>query len=132
MRSSNGSKIETMTITTEPEIPENTDVWVTTNGCHITGRTVTTSDTPRSYIMETAIGEICRNRSQLNVNPSTTDSSSRQGEDLHRSQILTCSRTGASISPPERLKAPIHDATCSLQPVACYSVVCIGKVARYE
>ena len=77
---------------------------MTTEGRHIAGRTVTTGHTPRSYIIETARGEIRRKISQLNVYPSTTDNSSRQAEDLHRSQIMTCSRTGTPISPPERLK----------------------------
>ena len=54
-----------------PDIPDNTDVWITTNGQNSTGRTIRRTDAPRSYIVQTSSGELCRNRSQLNVNPST-------------------------------------------------------------
>ena len=68
------------------ELPDDTDVWVTTEGHHTSGRTVSTAAAPRSYIVETPTGEIRRNRSQLNVNPSKTD----------RSPVITRSRTGTS------------------------------------
>ena len=50
-----------------PEIPDDTEVWITTDGRQTAGRTVMTSDTPRSYIIETPSGEIRRNRSHLNT-----------------------------------------------------------------
>ena len=85
-----------------PEIPKDTKVWVTTNGHHTPGTTITNANTPRSYIVETPSGEIRRNRSQLNINPSipprqehpTTNDSQR---------IMTRTQTGTPISPPERL-----------------------------
>ena len=44
-----------------PEIPDNTDVWITTGGQPIAGRTITSADTPRSYIVQTPTGETRRN-----------------------------------------------------------------------
>ena len=55
-----------------PEIPDNTDVWITTGGEPIAGWTVTTADTPRLYIVQTPTGEMRRNRSRLNIAPPTT------------------------------------------------------------
>ena len=95
-----------------PEIPNNTRVWVTTNGHPIAGRTITSSDTPRSYIVETPTGETRRNRIQLNVAPpAMTDhpSGDNRPETSHtterqvRSPIMTRTRTGTTIAPPERL-----------------------------
>ena len=53
------------------EIPDNTDVWITSNGNNIPGKTVRMADTPRSYVVQTPTGELRRNWSQINVNPST-------------------------------------------------------------
>lgn len=98
-----------------PEIPSDTDVWVTTGGHPIPGRTITQSDTPRSYIVETPTGETRRNRSQLNIapppttDPQTTNSQlqpqaeTRTSAGQSRSPIRTRSRTGTHIAPPDRL-----------------------------
>ena len=40
-----------------PEIPNDTDVWVTTGGHPIPGRTIAQSDNPRSYTVQTPTGE---------------------------------------------------------------------------
>ena len=51
-----------------PDIPDVTDVWITTNGQPTTGRTVTTAGTPRSYTVQTRNGHIRRNRtSEVNL-----------------------------------------------------------------
>ena len=84
-----------------PAIPDETNVWVTTDRHQTTGRTVTTANTPRSYIVQTPHGEVRRSRSQLNVNPSTAENSPM--EMGNRSPIMTRSRTGTTISPPDRL-----------------------------
>ena len=50
------------------DIPDNSNVWVTTDGKPTMGRTVNTANTPRSYIVETPLsGEIRRNRVKLIV-----------------------------------------------------------------
>ena len=77
-----------------PYIPDNTDVWITTDGQNTPGRTVRRAEEPRSYIVQTITGEVRRNRSQLNINPSTTTDSS---------PVMTRSRTGTAINPPNRL-----------------------------
>ena len=52
-----------------PDIPIDTDVWITTDGSPTTGRVVAPADAPRSYIVETPSGEVRRNRRQLNIVP---------------------------------------------------------------
>lgn len=41
-----------------PEIPDDTDVWITTDGAHSSGRVVSKAHTPRSYLVETPNGQI--------------------------------------------------------------------------
>ena len=67
----------------------------------IWGNSYKSATTSRSYIVETPSGEIRRNRSQLNVQPSETSKHSTQSQ--QRSPIKTRSQTGNFISPPERL-----------------------------
>ena len=55
-----------------PDLPSDTAVFVNTNGNVTTGRTVTTADVPRSYIIETPRGEIRRNRAHINIDPGNT------------------------------------------------------------
>ena len=87
-----------------PEIPDYTDVWVTTNDNNIPGRTVRMADTPRSYIVQTPTGELRRNWGQINVNPSTPETQPTRTETTEpRSAIRTRSRTGVTIVPPKRL-----------------------------
>ena len=54
-----------------PEIPDDTEVWVTSDAGQIPGRIVTAAETPRSYVVETPTGEVRRNCSQLRVQPET-------------------------------------------------------------
>ena len=84
-----------------PELPEDTSVWVTTNGNPTQGTVVNTSTEPRSYIVETPSSNIRRNRSHLNVAPDTQPTMSQP--DSCQSPIRICSRTGTAIIPPERL-----------------------------
>ena len=84
-----------------PELPEDTSVWVTTNGHPTQGTVVNTSTEPRSYIVETPSGNIRRNRSHLNIVPNTQPTMSQP--DSSRSPIRTRSQTGTAVIPPERL-----------------------------
>ena len=86
-----------------PDIPDNTEVWVTTNRHNAPGRILTTANTPRSYIVETPSGEIRRNRHQLNVRPPQDNGNISSPPADARTSILTRSRTGTSIIPPGRL-----------------------------
>ena len=87
-----------------PEIPDNTDVWIITNGNNIPGKTVRMVDTTRSYVVQTPTGELRGNQSQINVNPSTPESQPTRTETTEpRSPIRTRSCTGVTIVPPKRL-----------------------------
>ena len=47
-----------------PEIPDNTEVWITSEDKPISGRVVGAEETSRSYIVETDSGLLQRNKSQ--------------------------------------------------------------------
>ena len=95
-----------------PEIPDDTEVWVTSDAGPIPGRIVTTAETHRSYVVETPTGEVRRNRSQLRVQaetPTAGEETPADGEDQppppQPSQdppkvIMTRSRTGTQVRPP--------------------------------
>lgn len=88
-----------------PDIPDDTDVWVTTDREARPGRVITHANAPRSYVVDTSHGPVRRNRSQLNIMPgppSTTDSSTPSTPPI-RDPIMTRSRTGTRIAPPTRL-----------------------------
>ena len=89
-----------------PNIPDDTNVWITTDGHCVTGKTVAPADTPRSYFIETPSGEVRRNRSQLNVSPSNVNSSNSNDTPTAvetPTPIMTRSKTGTPILPPNRL-----------------------------
>ena len=56
-----------------PEIPDDTEVWVNSGRESVRGRVVTTSDTPRFYVVSTPTGDVRRNRSHLTVVPPTEE-----------------------------------------------------------
>ena len=58
-------------------IPEETDVWVTTENPPIEGQVIGPAGPPRSYVVETPTGQIHRNR-QLNVIPEPESSQEQQ------------------------------------------------------
>ena len=53
------------------------------------------TDAPRSYIVQTENGELHQNRSQININPSTTDSDPFSM--AIRSTLMNQSHTGTAI-----------------------------------
>lgn len=84
------------------DIPDNTEVWVTTSNSRLPGRVTAQGDTPRSCLIETTSGEIRRNRVQLNIRPDS-QSSSHTSQTPTRSPIMTRSRSGTYVGPPDRL-----------------------------
>ena len=50
-----------------PDLPNDTAVWITTDGNATAGRVVRPAGTPRSYVVQTPGGEMRRTRSQLNT-----------------------------------------------------------------
>ena len=106
-----------------PLIPEDSEVWVTSGQDAIRGRVVTSTPAPRSYLIDTPSGIIRRNQQHLRVVPSLPENRSTQNQQTpdtnssgnHRppvdpqtrgntrgSTILTRSRTGTAIVPPQR------------------------------
>ncbi len=98
------------------QIPEESEVWITTEDPPIQGRVIGPARPPRSYIVETPTGQIHRNREHLNVIPEPvlgqehqTDSNETPVvEPPPQAQptpkiIMTRSRTGTIIRPPDRL-----------------------------
>ena len=90
-----------------PEIPDDQDVWVSSDGATVPGIVVSQATTTRSYVVQMQSGEIRRNRSHLRVMPLTTQTTETQEtEQLElptRSPIMTRSRTGVMLRPPNRL-----------------------------
>ena len=79
-----------------PDIPPQTDVWITTNRDHSPGTVTATTDAPRSYVVEMPSGTVRRNRAQLSVMPEAQPSTTTTDLSLTqvRSPILTRSRSG--------------------------------------
>ena len=50
-------------------IPDDTPVWVDSDNRPVSGRVVTSAETPRSYLVEIPSGQLQRNRIQLRVVP---------------------------------------------------------------
>ena len=100
-------------VKTLPHIPENTSVWVTTEGKRIPGQVVTRTEEPQSYLVETPGGVLRRNRHHLQkiapiqiVNHYTHDNSATDQGQLQQSPphvIMTRTRTGTVIRPPDCL-----------------------------
>ena len=90
-----------------PEIPTDTDVWVTTNNSRSPGRVTGPANTPRSYLVETPSRQIRRNRSHLTVEPNPpspgSSNSTEPTSDTPRSPIMTRTRTSTNIAAPNRL-----------------------------
>ena len=88
-----------------PAIPDDTEVWITTDSGPVSGRVISPTDRPRSYVVETPSGQIERNQSQLTValreNLETNHQPQTETETSRR--IMMRSRTGTAINPPDRL-----------------------------
>ena len=86
-----------------PDLPDDTEVFVTTDRQPTTGRIVQAANAPRSYIVDTPSGSIRCNRSQLNPMPAASTANATSTTTRTRSPIRTRSRTGTHIAPPKRL-----------------------------
>jgi len=85
-----------------PPIPDDSDVWITSGNQPVTGRVVSPASTPRSYVVETPTGQVRRNRQHLNRMPESHEPID-QTEHSTRDPIMTRTRTGTVIRPPDRL-----------------------------
>ena len=91
-----------------PPIPNETDVWVTSESEPVSGKVVAPADRPRSYVVDTPSGQIKRNHSQLIVVPSENSESYKttQQPEVETSpprRIMTRSKTGTAVNLPDRL-----------------------------
>ena len=94
-----------------PDLSDDTNIWVKSEGEPVQGRVVTTATRPRSYIVEVPSGQIERNRRHLSVIPkgcgasgtSETANETPNSSQQPTSRIMTRSQTGTPIFPPERL-----------------------------
>ena len=84
-----------------PEIPDDTVVWVTTDGQPVTGRVVTHATTPRSYVANTSNSTVRHNSSQINVAPNSTSPPSSNVSNPIREPITTQSHMGTPVVPPD-------------------------------
>ena len=88
-----------------PAIPDDTEVWITTGSEPVSRRVISPTGRPRSYVVKTMSGQIEHNRSQLTVasreNSETNYRSETETETSRR--VMTRSRTGTAINPPDRL-----------------------------
>ena len=96
-------------VRTLPDIPDGTNVFVNTEGRQTEGVTAPGTPAPRSYTVTTPTGDIRRNRSQLNIVPDSTQPATTQQPNLSftREPIMTRSRTGTLIVPPQRFRSEL-------------------------
>ena len=93
------------------DIPEDTKVWITSEGDRVEGRVVSPAKSPRSYVVDTPTGVVRRNRQHLNVDPEKTENpepetnteQSQPQSQTEPNRIVTRSQTGTVVKPPERL-----------------------------
>ena len=52
-----------------PALLDDSEVWVTSSNRPVPGRVITPVETPRSYLVETTLGQIRRNQQHLNIVP---------------------------------------------------------------
>lgn len=95
------------------ELPDQVDVWVNTGPEPVRGTVTNAAEQPRSYQVSTPSGDLCRNRSQLNVVPpresdpesprdqATSASSDPPLDPPPSPRIMTRSRTGTRVVPPD-------------------------------
>ena len=88
-------------------LADNTKVWVTTPNAEAPGCVTAHADAPRSYLVETPTGQVRRNRAQLNIRPDSQSFNRTSQSDTTsaptRTPVMTRSRTGTNIVPPDRL-----------------------------
>ena len=90
-----------------PPISNDTEVLITTEQEPVPGVVVSPADRPRSYVVETPSGQIERNRivpeRSENSDSSEPVNTQQEGESPPPKRIMTGSKTGTTLRPPERL-----------------------------
>ena len=90
-----------------PELAEDTQVWVRTDNLQQSGKVISTSVEPRSYVVSTPTGQVRRNRQHIIQIPTQEDppvvDQSISHDEFQRSPVQTRSRTGTAVQPPDQL-----------------------------
>ena len=86
-------------------IPDDSDVWITTDSQRMPGQVVLLSNTPQSYLVNSPTGPVRRNRLHLNQVPNNCPATDyKESNSISPSNVVqTWSRTGTIIHPPDRL-----------------------------
>ena len=87
-----------------PVLPDDSEVWVNTQRSQVSGQVVSTAATPRSYIIDVPTGRVRRNRAHIIPQPTTSSNNDEpSSHDTDSNRIITRTRSGASVRPPDRL-----------------------------
>ena len=86
-----------------PSLPNDSDVWVNTQRNQVSGQIVSTAATPRSYIIDVPTGRVRRNRAHIIPQTTTPNDAEPPSDDTEGNRIVTHSRSGVSVRPPDRL-----------------------------
>ena len=78
-------------------ISDDTEVWVTSETQPIQGRVMSEASNPRSYVIETPLGELHRNHIHLNVPERAAGESLQTESTPPPRKIMTRSRTGTAV-----------------------------------
>jgi len=86
-------------------LPNNSEVWVNTQRSQVSGQVVSPAATPRSYIIDVPTGCVRRNRAHIIPQPATSQNNDEppSHNTTNRERIVTHSRSGVSVRPPDRL-----------------------------
>ena len=86
---------------TLPPLPIDSNVWVNTQRNQVSSHVVSSAATPQSYIIDVPTGRVRRNTANIIPQPTITSSNSESPSDDAR--MITRSRSGVLMRPPDRL-----------------------------
>ena len=87
-----------------PSLPEDEPVRVETRGIQTPGRVSHAVDLPRSYVVETALGRLRRNRTHLRIRSESEQTVTPAEPAISQNRPVTRSQTGTALHPPDRLR----------------------------
>ena len=100
-------------------IPEGTVVWITEGDQRTTGTVLQPANTLRSYIMNIPSGQVRHNQQHFNVVPqdhSPTRPTYQKQDNHTRDPIITRSRSGTIIHPPDKSGSQLEKGGCGIGP----------------
>ena len=91
-------------VRTLPSLPEDQSVWIETRGLQTPGRISHAADTPRSYVVETASGDLRRNHAHLRTRSEAEETIVPTQSFVGPNRPVARSQTGTVVHPPDRLR----------------------------